>query len=483
MSRLAVSCAVLLSVTTLAAACSVYDEGLLGAGGDDTSSTRSGDGDGDGDGDGGGRGGAGPTSTSDGSTTTSDASTSSDASTGQSGSVTTGDQCQTPDDCPGVDSECSHRSCEGNQCSIFNEEAGVVLGRQTDGDCIVQVCDGQGNVTSDVDDDDVPDATEECIIPLCNNGVPGEMDAGEGAPCGDEFYCTAAAACVECLDDSDCDENCSEQNTCVAADCDDGEQNGDETDTDCGGPLGADACARCLNGDSCNVGTDCVSGSCSGTCQASCSDGILNNDETGIDCGGGECDQCVLGSACGVDTDCDSDQCLANVCRPRLFFSEYVKGESAVNKAVEIFNYGNVPVDLGAAACFVRVYFNGSTNATANIALTGSVAEFETHQVCNTAFVPACSAGGGGQVAGSLTFNGDDTIVIDCGGVVLDVFGEIGFDPGTAWGTGSFSTTNNTLRRNGGITEGDRIGSDDFVPSSEWTGFGPDVYAGLGDHP
>jgi hypothetical protein len=82
----------------------------------------------------------------------------------------------------------------------------------------------------------------------------------------------------------------------------------------------------------------------------------------------------------------------------------------------------------------------------------------------------------------TLFYNGDDAFVLDCGGVVLDVFGDVGFDPGTAWGADSYVTANNTLRRNCDIIDGDTVVDDDFVPSVEWTGYGVDVFDGLGVH-
>ena len=59
------------------------------------------------------------------------------------------------------------------------------------------------------------------------------------------------------------------------------------------------------------------------------------------------------------------------------------------------------------------------------------------------------------QTNGSGWFNGDDAIVLRKGTTVLDLIGQIGFDPGTEWGTGVTSTADNTLRRKPTITAGD----------------------------
>ena len=56
------------------------------------------------------------------------------------------------------------------------------------------------------------------------------------------------------------------------------------------------------------------------------------------------------------------------------------------------------------------------------------------------------------------------------GGTVLDVVGQIGFDPGTEWGSGLASTQDNTLRRKGAVQAGDPNGSDAFDPAVQWDG-------------
>jgi hypothetical protein len=68
--------------------------------------------------------------------------------------------------------------------------------------------------------------------------------------------------------------------TCQAATCDDGIQNGDETDVDCGG----DTCDACDPGQMCVDGDDCTSAGCDGnTCNAllSVAAGPACNDSSG----------------------------------------------------------------------------------------------------------------------------------------------------------------------------------------------------------
>ncbi len=93
--------------------------------------------------------------------------------------------------------------------------------------------------------------------------------------------------------------------------CNDGLQNQNESDVDCGGGN----CVLCQVGDSCVVNGDCNSMVCTGNvCQPplpSCVDGILNNLETDIDCGGPTCGpSCNPGQTCAYSGDCISGICI-----------------------------------------------------------------------------------------------------------------------------------------------------------------------------
>ena len=79
-------------------------------------------------------------------------------------------------------------------------------------------------------------------------------------------------------------------------------------------------------------------------------------------------------------------------------------------------------------------------------------------------------------------YNGDDAMELVKGGVTLDVIGQIGFDPGTEWGTGLVSTADNTLVRKSTVCAGDPIGSDAFDPALEWDGYAIDTFTYLGSH-
>jgi predicted extracellular nuclease len=164
-----------------------------------------------------------------------------------------------------------------------------------------------------------------------------------------------------------------------------------------------------------------------------------------------------------------------------LFFSEYIEGSSN-NKALEIFNGTGAPINLGAGSYNVQMHFNGNPVATLTINLVGTVAPNDVFVLAQSLADPAILAVAD-QTNGAGWFNGDDAVVLRRGTTVLDVIGQIGFDPGTEWGTGLASTADNTLRRRPSIFQGDPIGSDAFDPAVEWDGFATNTFGALGCHP
>jgi predicted extracellular nuclease len=65
---------------------------------------------------------------------------------------------------------------------------------------------------------------------------------------------------------------------------------------------------------------------------------------------------------------------------------------------------------------------------------------------------------------------------------VVDVIGQVGFDPGSEWSGGGIGTQDETLRRKASICEGDPDGTDAFDPSVEWDGFALNNIDDLGSH-
>lgn len=163
-----------------------------------------------------------------------------------------------------------------------------------------------------------------------------------------------------------------------------------------------------------------------------------------------------------------------------LFFSEYLEGSSN-NKALEIFNGTGAPINLAGNGYNIQVFFNGATTATLTLNLTGTVANDDVYVIAHSSANAAILAEAD-QTTGVSWFNGDDAIVLRKGTTIIDVIGQVGFDPGTAWGNGLTSTVDHTLRRKADICGGDTNSGNAFNPSTEWEGFPNDTFAGLGSH-
>lgn len=163
-----------------------------------------------------------------------------------------------------------------------------------------------------------------------------------------------------------------------------------------------------------------------------------------------------------------------------LFISEYVEGASN-NKCIEIYNPTGATVDLAAGGYQLLIYFNGSSSAGTTINLTGSVASGDTYVVCDdnaSADILAAID----QLSTASFFNGDDAVELRNSMGTLDVFGQIGFDPGSAWTGGGLSSENRTLRRFFSVQKGDNDGTNAFDITAEWSGYETDNTNNLDYH-
>ena len=186
----------------------------------------------------------------------------------------------------------------------------------------------------------------------------------------------------------------------------------------------------------------------------------------------------------------------AQVCS-ELFFSEYVEGSSQ-SKAIEVYNPTNGTIDLSNYT--VERYSNGATNSSAGgvTNLTGMLASGdafvltngETDIAAQFGFCdPALIALGdmaepNGSYPTPMHMNGNDAIVLTNNGVIIDVIGKVGEDPGTAWtdANGSWWTANHTLIRKNTVLSGDDNGLDNFDPSLEWDSLPNGTWNNLGAH-
>ncbi|HPF98514.1 MAG TPA: S8 family serine peptidase [Kiritimatiellia bacterium] len=167
-----------------------------------------------------------------------------------------------------------------------------------------------------------------------------------------------------------------------------------------------------------------------------------------------------------------------------FIISEYLEGTNATAKALEFFNGTASGIDLKSSNCVVQIYLNGSSTPGSPISLTGTVAAGATYVVAHSS-APTGLTARANQLASLSAIGGDDAVVVRFGGTngpILDRVGQVGVDPGVEWGSGSYSTLNNTLRRNPSVTMGDTNAYSAFDPTLEWQGYGPDIFVGFGEH-
>ena len=180
-----------------------------------------------------------------------------------------------------------------------------------------------------------------------------------------------------------------------------------------------------------------------------------------------------------------------------LFFSEYVEGSSQ-NKAIEIYNPTNTSIDLGDYK--VERFSNGATNSAGGgvTILSGILAPGDAFVLTNgetdaTAQFGYCDsalialgdlAEPNGAYPTPMHMNGNDALALTKNGDIIDVFGKLGEDPGTAWSdpTGTWWTNDHTLIRKPYILKGDINGLDSFDPSLEWDSLPENTWTNLGAH-
>ena len=168
-----------------------------------------------------------------------------------------------------------------------------------------------------------------------------------------------------------------------------------------------------------------------------------------------------------------------------LIFSEYIEG-GGDNKVLEIYNGTGYPVQLDQYT--IEVYNGGQSTPWGTPWAVGTYGAVlpsgQSYVFVNSGADPAILAKKNKDV-GSLDFNGDDAVVLrDPSGTIVDVIGQIGFDPGDFWGDATVKTQGKILRRKKTVTGGWAPGTAAFDPTVQWNGYatinGATMAAGLG---
>ncbi|WP_296622377.1 lamin tail domain-containing protein [Marivirga sp.] len=170
-----------------------------------------------------------------------------------------------------------------------------------------------------------------------------------------------------------------------------------------------------------------------------------------------------------------------------VFISEYIEGSSS-NKALEVFNNSGGFINL--ANFSLAIYTNGSETISYEYQLSNiqdSLADQQNLVIANTSADSILQEIADTTQFSITNFNGDDALALLYKGNIIDVIGEIGIDPGTAWEVAGVSeaTQDKTLVRKASITEGNPNNLASFGSShmnSEWVIYDTDEFSYLGNH-
>ena len=139
---------------------------------------------------------------------------------GSAGSAGTGGNatgCVSAGDCPGEDTECGIRLCVNQKCEWDFAPSGTQLSAQTEGDCSLRVCDGDGAEISVPDNTDIASDTNDCTSDICDAGQTLHPFSSPGTGCtsGGGAVCDGNGNCVECVEDADCPSVVCQQHNCL----------------------------------------------------------------------------------------------------------------------------------------------------------------------------------------------------------------------------------------------------------------------------
>ena len=160
-----------------------------------------------------------------------------------------------------------------------------------------------------------------------------------------------------------------------------------------------------------------------------------------------------------------------------LLISQYTETDSGtIPKGLEIWNASSsdLTFDSGSNLMDIKVGVNGGTPASVLTVSSGTLVAGDVWVIGTSDLAP--------DIEKTFTFNGNDALVIELGGVVQDVIGTPGVDPGSAWTGNGVSTANQNIQLLSGITFGDPDGWTDPSERFEYVAAGS-VSTGFGEPP
>lgn len=166
-----------------------------------------------------------------------------------------------------------------------------------------------------------------------------------------------------------------------------------------------------------------------------------------------------------------------------LFFSEYCEG-SGYNKYLEIYNGTGAAVDLSGYR--LELYYNGNQTPNNSYDFSGLIASEDLIMIAHPDAVENILAQAD-ITFGGLLFNGNDAVALFRNDLLIDIVGEIGYDPGSGWAISGIdvASQNKTIIRKASIGSGNlnwSVSAGTDPEDSEWIVYDLDNFDFIGWH-
>jgi len=139
--------------------------------------------------------------------------------------------------------------------------------------------------------------------------------------------------------------------------------------------------------------------------------------------------------------------------------SQYTETNSGTTpKGIEIWNNTGSTLDFSTNNLVIEQGTNGGDPSATYTLSEGNLASGDVIVIGTSDMETTTTDNGSTFYLKAFNFNGDDALVVKYGGIITDVFGTPGNDPGSAWSGNGVSTADQNIALIEGITSGDTDG-------------------------